>query len=414
MSYIENIVSREILDSRGWPTIETTVELISGTQGTASVPSGASTGSFEACELRDGGSRFLGKGVLTAVGNVENIILPEIDHINVFKQRVIDQTLIEIDGTPNKKKLGANATLSVSLAVCRAAAQEKKIPLYQYIGGLFGSAMPKPMMNILNGGKHADNKVDVQEFMIVPRKTATFKEYVLMCSVIYHNLKNIAKSKGLNVNAGDEGGIAPDLGSTREALDLILEAIKISDYSITDDVAIALDVAASELYYDGAYHIEGQTLPSDQMISYYKTLINEYPIISIEDGLAENDWEGWASFTKECGKDIMIIGDDLFVTNQIRLKQGIEQKAANSILIKPNQIGTLSETLDTIRLAQGNSFNTVISHRSGETEDTFIADLAVGVRAPYIKTGAPARGERVAKYNRLLRIEEELLRNNPI
>ncbi|MBQ7524248.1 MAG: phosphopyruvate hydratase [Alphaproteobacteria bacterium] len=409
MSIIKSVRAREILDSRGYPTVETEVILESGVVGIASVPSGASTGSFEAIELRDGGSRFVGKGVLKAVSNVNDVIAPRLIGEDTTNQHIVDKIMLELDGTPNKAKLGANAILSASLAVCRAAAEYYQMPLYRYLGGITNRRLPKPMMNILNGGAHADNKIDVQEFMIVPAKDASFKDYVVMCATIYHNLKKSLKAKGLNSNVGDEGGVAPDLSSTREALDLIMQSIELAGYKPGSDVQIALDVAASELFKDGKYHIEGSTKNSNEMIGFYKDLIEQYPIVSIEDPLAEEDWTGFVKMTKELGNKIQIVGDDLYVTNPARLAKGIELGATNSILIKLNQIGTVTETLDAIQLAKENGYNTVISHRSGETTDTTISDLAVAVGAKYIKTGAPARGERVAKYNQLLRIEEQLL-----
>lgn len=409
MSIIKSIYAREILDSRGYPTVETEVLLESGAAGIASVPSGASTGSFEAIELRDGGERFVGKGVLKAVENVNEIIAPALIGEDATNQRVIDKIMIDLDGTPNKAKLGANAILSVSLAVCQAAATYHQFPLYRYLGGMANKRLPRPMMNILNGGAHADNKIDVQEFMIVPAQEASFKEYVVMCATIYHNLKKTLKSKGLNSNVGDEGGVAPNLSSTREALDLIMSSIELAGYKPYDDVQIALDVAASELFDDGVYTIEGEKKTSNDMIDFYEKLIQEYPIISIEDPLAEEDWNGFVKMTSRLGNKLQIVGDDLYVTNPERLAKGIDLKASNAILIKLNQIGTLTETLQAINLAKENGFNTIISHRSGETDDTTIADLSVAVAAKYIKTGAPARGERVAKYNQLLRIEEDLL-----
>lgn len=409
MSLIRSIYAREILDSRGYPTVETEVVLDSGAVGVASVPSGASTGSFEAIELRDGGDRFVGKGVLKAVDNVNQKIAPKIIGENASDQHIIDQIMIDLDGTPNRASFGANAILSVSLAVCQAAASYYQLPLYRYIGGISNRKLPRPMMNILNGGAHADNKIDIQEFMIVPAKESSFKEYVVMCATIYHNLKKLLKSKGLNSNVGDEGGVAPNLSSTKEALDFIMESIKLAGYKPYDDVQIALDVAASELFKDGKYNIEGAQKTSSEMIDFYRNLINEYPIVSIEDPLAEEDWSGFADMTKELGDKIQIVGDDLFVTNPKRLSKGIDLKVANAILIKLNQIGTVTETLNAINLAKENGYNTVISHRSGETDDTTIADLAVAVGARFIKTGAPARGERVAKYNQLLRIEEDIL-----
>lgn len=407
MSIIARIKAIEILDSRGYPTIETEVVLQSGARGIASVPSGASTGSFEAVELRDGGDRFLGKGVLTAVSNVNEIIAPKLIGENALFQEYIDQLLLFLDGTPNKSNLGANAILSVSLAVCKAAADYYQMPLHRYIGGMNNTKLPKPMMNILNGGVHADNKIDIQEFMIVPSQDLAFKDYVIMCSTIYHVLKKNLKVDGLNSNVGDEGGVAPNLSSTKEALDYIMSAIESAGYIPGKDIKIALDSAATEFYDNGLYLIEGESKTSDQMIEFYENLITNYPIVSLEDPLAEEDWEGWQALTQKLGNKVQIVGDDLFVTNQTRLGKGIELEAANAILIKPNQIGTLTETLDTIKLAKENGFNVVISHRSGETDDTFISDLSVGVSAHYIKTGAPARGERVAKYNQLIRIEED-------
>ncbi len=406
MSIIVSIFAREIFDSRGYPTIEAEVVLESGASGAASVPSGASTGSFEAVELRDGGERILGKGVLQAVKNVNEVLAPKLIGLDALDQTFIDKLMIEVDGTENKGKLGANAILAVSLAIARAASDFYNMPFYRYIGGLRSSTFPRPMMNILNGGAHADNKIDVQEFMIVPAKQSSFKDYVVICSTIYHTLKKILKNKGLNTNVGDEGGVAPDLGSTKEALDLIVEAIKTAGYKPNEDVQIALDVAASELYNDGRYNIEGTTKSSNEMIDFYHDLINSYPIVSIEDPLAEEDWDGFKTMNERLGDKVQIVGDDLFVTNPKRLQKGIDNKSANAILIKLNQIGTLTETLEAIKLAQENNYNVIISHRSGETCDTTISDLSVAVGAKYIKTGAPARGERVAKYNQLIRIEE--------
>ena len=409
MPIITSIYSREIIDSRGFPTIETEVILDSGAIGIASVPSGASTGSFEAIELRDGGDRFLGKGVLTAVSNVNDIIAPELLGESVFDQELCDAIMLVLDGTENKSKLGANAILSVSSAICQAAAAHYQLPLYRYIGGISNRRLPRPMMNILNGGSHADNKIDIQEFMIVPTKDLCFKEYVVMCATVYHNLKKTLKSQGLNSNVGDEGGVAPNLSSTREALDYIIRAIEDSGFIPGEDIQIALDSAASEFFDNGVYSIEGEKKSAAQMVEFYSRLVEDYPIVSLEDPLAEEDWGTWVDLTRELGSKVQIVGDDIFVTNPKRLLQGIELGAANAILIKLNQIGTVSETLNTINLAKENGYNVVISHRSGETDDTTIADLAVGVRAQYIKTGAPARGERVAKYNQLIRIEEDLL-----
>ncbi|MDR3224440.1 MAG: phosphopyruvate hydratase [Holosporales bacterium] len=408
MPFIKSVLAREILDSRGIPTIETEIALDSGDIGVASVPSGASTGSFEAVELRDGGKRFLGKGVLTAVDNVNNIIALDIIGEMSIEQYEIDKIMIDLDGTPNKSKLGANAILSASLAVCKAAALFYGVPLHKYIGGIANRRLPRPMMNILNGGAHADNKIDCQEFMIVPAKEAKFMSYIEMCSNIYHTLKKSLKAKGLNSNVGDEGGVAPNLSSTREALDTIMEAIEAAGYNSGSDVEIALDVAASELFKDGKYMIEGTTKTSEQMIEFYKNLVKDYPIVSIEDPLHEEDWTNFSLLTKEIGNTTQIVGDDLYVTNSSRLQKGIELQATNAILIKLNQIGTVSETLATINLAKESGYNVVISHRSGETEDTTISDLSVAVGAKYIKTGAPTRGERITKYNRLLKIEEEI------
>ena len=409
MSFIASVHAREILDSRGYPTVETEVLLDSGAIGIAAVPSGASTGSFEAVELRDGGSRFVGKGVLKAVSNVNDVIAPELIGEDALDQHNIDNIMIDLDGTPNKAKLGANAILSVSLAVCKAVANHYGMPLYRYIGGIAHRKLPRPMMNILNGGAHADNKIDIQEFMIVPARETSFKEYVEICATIYHNLKKILKAQGLNSNVGDEGGVAPNLSSTREALDLIMSAVEKAGYKPYEDIQIALDVAASELFKDGKYVIEEVEKTSDEMIEFYKKLISEYPIVSIEDPLAEEDWAGFSKMTGELGDKLQIVGDDLYVTNSKRLEKGIEEKASNAILIKLNQIGTLTETIETVKMAKDNGFNVIISHRSGETDDTTISDLSVAVGAQFIKTGAPARGERVAKYNQLLRIEEQLI-----
>ncbi|MDR0695840.1 MAG: phosphopyruvate hydratase [Holosporales bacterium] len=408
MAIIKKVRAREILDSRGYPTIETEVVLSSGQAGIASVPSGASTGSFEAVELRDGGSRFLGKGVLTAVANVNERIAPHVVGEDATNQRRVDAIMIELDGTDDKGKLGANAILSVSMATCLAAASFYAMPLHRYLGGISCGDLPKPMMNILNGGVHADNKIDVQEFMIVPAKTAEFKEYVLICATVYHNLKKTLKKAGLNTNVGDEGGIAPNLSSTKQALDVVMQSIEASGLKPGSDVQIALDVAASEFCRDGTYMFEGTSHTSEQMLEFYQKLVQEYPIISIEDPLAEEDWIGFANITQKLGQKTQIVGDDLFVTNKKRLQKGIDLGAANAVLIKLNQIGTVSETLDTIAIAKANNYRVVISHRSGETNDTTISDLAVATSAQYIKTGAPARGERIAKYNRLLKIAEEL------
>ncbi len=412
MSTIVNVYAREILDSRGNPTIEVEVELESGFFGRASVPSGASTGAFEAVELRDeDNSRYLGKGVLKAVENVNNIISKEIVGMDVFSQIEIDKKLIEIDGTENKSKLGANSMLGVSLAVARAAANRLELPLYNYIGGTNAKTLPVPMMNILNGGAHADNNVDIQEFMIMPVGASSFKEAVRMCAEIFHNLKFVLKERGYNTSVGDEGGFAPNLTSNEEALQVIVEAINKSGYKPGEDVFIALDAAATEMYKeDGKYHLEGEGVVknSNEMVDYYEEIVNRYPIISIEDGLDEEDWDGWKLMTERLGKKVQIVGDDLFVTNTKRLKKGLELGVSNSILIKLNQIGTLTETLDAIEMAKRAGYTAVISHRSGETEDVTIADLVVAVNAGQIKTGAPSRTDRVAKYNQLIRIEEYL------
>ena len=411
MSVIENILAREILDSRGNPTIEVDVILEDGSFGRAAVPSGASTGSHEAVELRDGDmDRYLGKGVCQAVLAVEHKIFPALQGMDALDQRRIDETMIELDGTENKAKLGANAILGVSLAVAKAAADCLGQSLYNYIGGIGARVMPVPMMNILNGGAHADNPVDIQEFMIVPIGAPSITEAIRMGAEVFHHLKSLLKKAGHSTNVGDEGGFAPNLASTREALDYILKAIDAAGYVAGEDIALALDVAATEFFKDGKYHLagEGKILDAAGMVSYYADLVRDYPIMSIEDGLAEDDWAGWQQLTAALGDKIQLVGDDLFVTNVTRLRQGIKDKAANSILIKVNQIGTLSETLDTINLARRSGYKIVISHRSGETEDSTIADLAVAVNAGQIKTGSLCRSDRIAKYNQLIRIEEEL------
>lgn len=413
MSIITDIYAREILDSRGNPTVEVEVWTELDAFGRAMVPSGASTGIYEAVELRDNDkSRYLGKGVLTAVDNVNNIIADEIIGMEVFDQILIDKVLIELDGTDNKGKLGANAILAVSMAVARAGANELGIPLYQYIGGINAKTIPVPMMNIVNGGDHADNNVDIQEFMVMPVGAINFREGLRMGAEIFHNLKSVLKSKGLNTAVGDEGGFAPNLSSNEEALSTIVEAIKKAGYKPGEDVLLALDVAASGMYNkeDKTYNLkgEGRILSVEEMVAYYEDLVDRYPIISIEDGLDEDDWDGWKLMTEKLGKKIQIIGDDLFVTNTKRVAKGLELGVANSVLIKLNQIGTITETLDTIELAKTNGYTAVISHRSGETEDSTIADLAVATNAGQIKTGAPSRTDRVAKYNQLLRIEDEL------
>ena len=415
---IEEIKALEVLDSRGNPTVQVEVITEEGTNGVAMVPSGASTGSFEAVELRDGDkSRYLGKGVLKAVENVNKIIAKELEGMNVFEQAEIDKKLIEIDGTENKCKLGANATLGVSLAVARAAANSLGMSLYKYIGGVNAKTLPVPMMNILNGGKHADNTVNIQEFMIMPVGAKSFSECLRMSAEIYHTLKKVLKAKGLATGVGDEGGFAPNLSSDEEALKLIVEAISKAGYKPGEDVVLALDVASTEMYdeakkigKEGCYYFwkTEELKTEDEMIEYLADLANKYPIISIEDGLAEEDWEGWRKLTEKLGNKLQLVGDDLFVTNIKRLQKGLDNKIANSILIKLNQIGTLTETLDAIELAKKNGYTAVVSHRSGETEDTTLADVAVATNAGQIKTGAPCRTDRVAKYNRLLNIEAEL------
>lgn len=412
MTQIHNIFAREILDSRGFPTVEVDVELSSGAMGRAAVPSGASTGSFEALERRDkDASRYNGKGVLEAIEAINQEIFAALEGLNSLDQRHIDQVLIELDGMKNKSNLGANAILGVSLAVAKAAAEAQQLSLYKYLGGVDAHLLPVPMMNIINGGAHADNPVDIQEFMIVPAGAVSFQEAVRFGSEIFHCLKALLKKAGHNTNVGDEGGLAPALRSSTEALDFIMEAIESAGYTAGEDIFIALDVAATEFYQNKQYTMvgEGKTFTSDQMIEYYEQLINEYPIISIEDGLSEDDWTGWVNLTNALGKRIQLVGDDLFVTNPERLKKGIELGAGNAILIKLNQIGTLSETLDAIRIAKEAGYKTIISHRSGETEDTTIADLAVATNAGQIKTGSLSRSDRVAKYNQLMRIEQELL-----
>ncbi|MFZ3172751.1 MAG: phosphopyruvate hydratase [Carboxydocellales bacterium] len=408
---IEYVFGREILDSRGNPTVEVEVILENGVLGRAAVPSGASTGAHEAVELRDGDqARYLGKGVLKAVENINNIIAPQIVGMDATDQIGIDHTMIELDDTPNKANLGANAILGVSLAVAKAAAESFDLPLYQYIGGTNSKELPVPMMNILNGGKHADNNVDIQEFMVMPVGAKTFADGLRMGVEVFHSLKAVLKSKGLNTAVGDEGGFAPNLKSNEEALTIIIEAITKAGYKPGTDVLLAMDVASTEFYKEGKYHLEGEgiTRTTDEMIAYYQDLTSKYPIISIEDGLAEDDWEGWKKLTDVLGKKIQLVGDDLFVTNTQRLAEGIEKGIGNSILVKVNQIGTLTETLDAIEMAKRAGYTAVISHRSGETEDSTIADIAVATNAGQIKTGAPSRSDRVAKYNQLLRIEEEL------
>ena len=408
MADIMHIFAREILDSRGNPTVEVEALLADGSHGRAGVPSGASTGEHEAHELRDGDERYAGKGVLKAVENVNETIADELAGIEADDQRIVDRLMLELDGTENKKNLGANALLGVSMAVAKAAADSAALPLYRYIGGPNAHVLPVPMMNILNGGAHADSGVDVQEFMIAPIGAETFTEALRMGAEVYHALKSVLKSKGLSTGLGDEGGFAPSVGSTKEALDLIVEAIEKAGYKLGDDVALALDVASSEFFEDGAYNFEGGRHTPEEMIKVYADLVEQYPIVSIEDPLDENDWDGYVTLTEQLGDKVQIVGDDFFVTNPKRLAEGIEKGAANALLVKVNQIGTLTETFDAVELAHRNGYRTMMSHRSGETEDTTIADLAVALSCGQIKTGAPARSERVAKYNRLLRIEEEL------
>lgn len=408
MADIMHIFAREILDSRGNPTVEVEALLADGSHGRAGVPSGASTGEHEAHELRDGDERYAGKGVLKAVENVNETIADELAGIEADDQRIVDTLMLELDGTDNKKKLGANALLGVSMAVAKAAADSAALPLYRYIGGPNAHVLPVPMMNILNGGAHADSGVDVQEFMIAPVGAETFTEALRMGAEVYHALKSVLKSKDLSTGLGDEGGFAPSVGSTKEALDLIVEAIEKAGYKLGDDVALALDVASSEFFEDGAYNFEGGKHSVEEMIKVYADLVEQYPIVSIEDPLDENDWDGYVALTEQLDDKVQIVGDDFFVTNPKRLAEGIEKNAANALLVKVNQIGTLTETFDAVELAHRNGYRTMMSHRSGETEDTTIADLAVALSCGQIKTGAPARSERVAKYNRLLRIEEEL------
>jgi len=412
MFEIKKVHARQIMDSRGNPTIECDIELAGGAFGRAAVPSGASTGSFEALELRDGGDAYMGKGVSKAVANVNDIIAPAIMGMDASNQTALDEKMLALDGTPNKDKLGANAILSVSLAAARAVADAKKMPLYKYLAEVYGNAnpvvLPRPMMNIINGGAHADNGLDAQEFMIIPNGAKTEVEAIRMGSEIFHNLKKILKKGGNSTNVGDEGGFAPNFHSCAEALDTIIDAIKAAGYKPAEQVSIGLDVASSEFYRDGVYEFEGKKLSADEMIAFYEKLIVDYPIISIEDALAEEDWEGWKKLTEKIGGRCQLVGDDLFVTNPIRLKKGIDNGVANAILIKVNQIGSLTETLRAIKMAQDAKYSVVISHRSGETEDTTIADLAVATNAGQIKTGSMSRTDRMAKYNQLIRIEEEL------
>ncbi|HOP85838.1 MAG TPA: phosphopyruvate hydratase [Syntrophorhabdaceae bacterium] len=409
MSTIYDVYAREVLDSRGNPTVEVEVTLESGSTGRAIVPSGASTGEREALELRDNDpKRYKGKGVNKAVKNVNTIIAPKIEGFDALDQIMVDNLLIELDGTENKSNLGANAILGVSLAVARAASEYLGLPLYRYIGGIHARELPVPMMNVINGGVHAQNKLDAQEFMIVPAGADCFKEAIRMGAEVFHTLKGVLKDKGFATGVGDEGGFAPDLKNTKEALDMLVLAIEKAGYKPGEDIFIALDPAASEFFKDGKYHIDGNVWGHDEMIVFYESIIKDYPIISIEDGLAENDWDGWKKFTDRCGSRIQIVGDDIFVTNPKIFAEGIKKGIANSILIKLNQIGTLTETLTTIEMAKRAGYTCVISHRSGETEDTFIADLAVATNVGQIKTGSASRSERIAKYNQLIRIEEEL------
>lgn len=415
MFEISKIHARQIMDSRGNPTIECDVILSDGTLGRAAVPSGASTGSFEALELRDGGNAYMGKGVSKAVKNVNEIIAPALIGMDASKQTELDEKMLALDGTPNKDKLGANAILSVSLALAHAVANQKKVPLYEYLASLYGNptpnTLPRPMMNIINGGAHADNGLDAQEFMIIPNGAKNEETAIRMGSETFHHLKKILKSGGNSTNVGDEGGFAPNFNSCAEALDTIIAAIKDAGYKPGEEISIGLDVASSEFYRDGAYHFEGKTLSSDEMIAFYVDLIAKYPIISIEDALAEEDWTGWKKLTDTIGTKCQLVGDDLFVTNPARLKRGIDSGVANAILIKVNQIGSLTETMRAIKMAQDAKYGVVISHRSGETEDTTIADLAVATNAGQIKTGSMSRTDRMAKYNQLLRIEEKLASN---
>jgi enolase len=410
MSAIEHVVGREVLDSRGNPTVEVEVFLDSGAQGRAIVPSGASTGAHEAVELRDGGARYGGKGVATAVANVDGEIASLVEGMEALEQRTVDLALVDLDGTPNKSRLGANALLGVSLAVAKAAADELELPLYRYVGGANAHVLPVPMMNVLNGGAHADNNVDIQEFMVMPVGAASFSEGLRWGVETYHALKAVLHDRGLATAIGDEGGFAPNLPSNEEAVKVLVEAIERAGFTPGEQVALALDAASSEFYQDGAYQLaaEGRALSSSDFAGYLADLATRYPIVSIEDGMAEDDWEGWSMLTSLLRDRLQLVGDDLFVTNTERLARGIEQGVANSILVKVNQIGTLTETLDTVALATRSAYSSVMSHRSGETEDTTIADLAVATNCGQIKTGAPARSDRVAKYNQLLRIEEGL------
>ena len=408
MINIKNIVSREIIDSRGIPTIETDIILSNDVIARAAIPSGASTGSYEAIELRDGDAkRFKGKGVLKAIYNVENIIFPAIKNMNAFDQSLIDQTMIELDGTNNKSKLGANAILSVSIALAKAIAKSNNLPIYKNMN-TFSNTIPMPLVNVINGGAHADNNIDIQEFMIVPVGASNFSDAIRMCCEVFQSLKSVLNKKSLNTGIGDEGGFAPNLRSTKEAFDVLMESIESSGYVPWKDFNFAIDVAANEIYEDGFYKIEGKKITACELIDFYKELVESYPIISIEDGLSEDDWDNWKLLNDSIGKKVQLIGDDLFVTNKERLLNGIKNNSANSILIKLNQIGTITETVEVIEIAKQSGWSTVISHRSGETEDSFIADFAVAMSASQIKSGSVSRSERLAKYNQLIRIEEEL------
>ncbi len=408
LSSIADVIAREILDSRGNPTVEVEVILDDQSVGRAAVPSGVSTGAFEAVELRDGDSRYMGKGVLKAVNAIEDEILPEILGLEATDQRFVDQVMIELDGTPNKARLGANAILGVSLAVAKAAADCANLPLYRYVGGPNAHVLPVPMMNIINGGAHADSDVDFQEFMVAPIGADTFADALRMGAEVYHSLKSVLKSEGLSTGLGDEGGFAPNLPSNRAALELISTAIEKAGFNVGTDVALAMDVAATEFFKDGAYHVEGQVKSTDEMIEFYTSLVNDFPIVSIEDPLAEDDWDAWVKITAALGSRIQLVGDDHYVTNTERISRGIELKSANALLVKVNQIGSLTETADSVEMAHRAGFRTMMSHRSGETEDVTIADLAVAFNCGQIKSGAPARTDRVAKYNQLLRIEGDL------
>ncbi|MTI61387.1 MAG: phosphopyruvate hydratase [Firmicutes bacterium] len=407
---IIDVFAREIMDSRGNPTVEVEVILGDGSMGRAAVPSGASTGAYEAVELRDGGDRYMGKGVLQAVENVNEVIAEELIGYDATDQVAIDKMMIELDGTKNKGKLGANAILGVSLAVAKAAAAALDSYLFKYLGGVNAKTLPVPMMNILNGGEHADNNVDIQEFMIMPVGATSFAEALRMCAEVYHNLKKVLQERDLSTGVGDEGGFAPDLASNEEAIQVIIDAVKKAGYEPGDDIMLALDVASTELYKDGKYILEGEgrEMTADDMVNFYEEIVDKYPIISIEDGLAEDDWDGWKTMTDKLGDKVQLVGDDFFVTNTERLARGIEEGSSNSILIKVNQIGSLTETIEAIEMAKQAGYTAVVSHRSGETEDVTISDLVVAINAGQIKTGAPARSERVAKYNQLLRIEEAL------